>query len=247
MGGASGHAAKPCAQILVEEQEEVDQRHHRQQDTDKVQPHQGTDNVQSEQCAGDPGQILDLDRNKPEQDCGFGVQHGEGEEHGHIDIIGACQRKAETGNQRNQNHGNQGKECARKIKDVELGCAPFPLQRAAEEIIEEKGNNQPEGAAHIAVQSGVGDEQEGDQPPDLAVEQAAEIECEEADGAGIVAGEHVKNVNNGRADHDDLHQVRNAEIGMLITKFVNFAVDALQKNTPPKRSAERALWAKPVK
>ena len=78
------------------------------------------------------------------------------------------------------------------------------------------------------------------------MEQAAEIECEEADGAGIVAGEHVKNVNNGRADHDDLHQVRNAEIGMLITKFVNFAVDALQKNTPPKRTAERVLWTEPV-
>ena len=112
--------------------------------------------------------------------------------------------------------------------------------------MEEKGNDQPEGAAHIAVQSGVGYEQEGDQPPDLTVKQAAEIKREKTDGVFIIAGEHVENVNDGCADHDDFHQVRDAEIGMLITKFVNFAVDVLQRNTPPKRTVERVLWTEPV-
>ena len=89
MGSPPGHTAQPGAQILIEEQEEVDQCHYRQQDADDVQPNQGADNVQSEQRTGKPGQILDLDGEEPEQDCCIRVKHGKGEEHGHVDVIGA--------------------------------------------------------------------------------------------------------------------------------------------------------------
>ena len=45
--------------------------------------------------------------------------------------------------------------------------------------------------------------------------------------------EQVEQIDDHRADHNNLHQIGDAEAGMLIAKFIDFAVDAVQKNTPP--------------
>ena len=63
-----------------------------------------------------------------------------------------------------------------EIIDVEFCGAPFALQRAAQKIIEEQGNDEPERAAHGAGQPRVGHEEEGDDPPHFAPEQMGQVE-----------------------------------------------------------------------
>ena len=71
------------------------------------------------------------------------------------------------------------------------------------------------------------------------MQKGIEIKGQKLDGADVVPCEQVEQIDDNCADHNDLHQIGDAEAGMLIAKFVDFAVDAVQRNTPPNTAENR--------
>ena len=228
VGGGAAFAPHPGREVRAEENEEVEQGDDGQQRAHDVQPDQAAGNTQGKKGGIQPGEVFDFHGHDEQQHRGVRIEHGEGKEHGHVHIIGAGEDIVLPGEQRRQDHARQGEGHAAEIIDVELGRAPFPLQGGADKIVEEQGDDQEKG-----LEAG-GYEDKGDQPPDLAPEQGAQVEGQKADGAVVVSGQKIQEINDRRADDDDLHQIRDPETGMAIAEFIDFSVEQIQIKTPPE-------------
>lgn len=211
-----GFVSDPAEQggkVPREEQEIVQDGNDGDQSYQELTADQIKEDGTGEKRRVDPGQPLDLDRdNEENQEPGLGVEGGEGEEHRQIDIIHGGKARHET---------QQGvEENAHKVEQGELDAAPLPFQGGADHPVEVQRNRQEK---QIAVQ---GDKDEGDQPPDLTVQDLGD--AEEQKLRTVTLAEHVQQIDNHGADDNVVHQMGDAQFRVLITKTVQPRINRTQ-------------------
>ena len=220
IGHPAGFPAHDVHQIVPEEEEVVQNGHHRNEGIAPGPQHQIADDIKQEQGCVQPGQPLDFQRqNAVEQHLHLRVQSGEGEEHGHVHIV----------------HGDAGlegkaddevKDSSQEIKYGEPSGAPLAFQGVANVVIEQSGHGKPQNGEHITgAVATYRHKQEGNDPPHLSMENCTRVEHKQP--RGIAVGEHVQEVDKHIADDNELHQIGNAEAGMFVTEAVQPAGNGL--------------------
>ena len=136
MRDMAGFAANPRQQICAKENKKVQKRGNGQQSGNKIQLQQSADDIKSKQGGVQPGKPFDFYRNDQQEHGHFRIKHGEGEKHGHINIVGAGEGVVNAGHKGGDDDKHQGDENTAKEENVEFGGAPFPLQCGADKIIE---------------------------------------------------------------------------------------------------------------
>ena len=206
--------AEQAGKIARKEQEIVQNGQNGDQCHQEVPADQVLEDGPGKECSIQPGQPLDFHRDEEkDQELCVGVQGGKGKEHGqvHIGHGGVAGQKAQ---QHIQYHTHD-------IEQGELGGAPLPLQRGADHPVQIGGQGEPD---QVAVQ---GNEHKGDQAPDLPVQDVGQGEVEQ--GRKAVLAEHVQQIDQHGTHDDDVHQVGNAEPGMLIAEAVQPGFNGTQR------------------
>ena len=111
---------------------------------------------------------------------------------------------------RQQSQG--GQQRAADVVKGKLGAAPHPLQGLPQPVVEDQGDDQPDtpvcGQQHI-----------GDEPPELPMKYAADIQGQEIQGPG--AGEEAQDVQHGVSADNIPHQARDRQLGVQGAEAVN--------------------------
>ena len=224
---------RPLAEVVdlrPDEHREVQQRHHRQHHVGPVMRADAPDDVKGEQRAVQIRQPLHLHREDEEQQHrGVREQEGEGKEHGQVHVARARHRQVGVaGEQAGQHRAQHRQQHTAEVVEVELGGAPLALQGRADPVVEIQGDEQ-------AQRRGVArHEHEGDDAPDLAVEQGVQVERQKAQRVGVVAlGQQHEDVHRHVAGDDDAHQVGNAETGMRRAEPLHPIIQFFQGEDPP--------------
>ena len=208
----TGAVGDDVVEIRPEKDQEVHQRHHRQQRVDEVKAQQGEEDLQDEPDGVNGGDPLDLDGEDEKDHLHIGIEGGEGQEHGH----GYIARAVDAGVAESivaDDAGEDGQRHAGEIIEVELGGAPFPLEKIADEVAEVQRQQQPQRTC------GSGDEDEGHKTPDLTPQDHSPVKRQKRDGA--VRGELQQQIYKSGTENDVAHQTRNAETGMQAGKTLH--------------------------
>ena len=207
-----------------EEEQEVEQGHDGDDHAHPIEAQQAGEDGEGEEGQVDPGQPLGLHRDdEEEEEAQVGVQGGEGEEEGHVEVgdvhhrIGVI-RAVDEGE--DQAHHDIGRH-ADAVVEGEFRGAPFPLQHVADHIVHVEEQGQPDRSVPCGR-----DEDETDQPPDLPLQDTGGDEGQHG-GAGI-AGEHIQQIDHDVPDDHILHQVGDAQTGVLVAEPVEPSVDGAQ-------------------
>ena len=175
-------------------------------------PHAGAEQVIQGQHHVQRRQPLGLDRqDQIDADQCVGVQGGKGQEQDLVEIAAADDGKRRPQHADHAEHHHQ--HGAGQIEQGELGGAPVLLDGGADKVVEGQADEDPEQRAVG------GQEHPGDQPPQLSLQNELCVEIQHI--AGVVVGEQVQHKYHGHDPHQKLHQVRNAEAGMLQAKAVH--------------------------
>ncbi len=149
-----------------EENEKVEDGHQGEKGIEEVSADQVPEDLPGKIGGVDPGKPFYLHgQDKHKQDLHIGEQNSKSKEHGQIHIV----NRRKTNNETKKNVEDHAGE----KEAVEPGGAPFPLQHAADPVIEISGNDRHEkrGAGNIEIAdakvSCYGDKNKSDQPPDL--------------------------------------------------------------------------------
>ena len=211
-------AAQHPRQVLPEEDQVVQNGDHRQQRPGPGPGEQVADDVIPEQRYVKPGQPLHLQgKDAIQQHLHVRVQSGEGEEQGHVDIIHGHAHIKDKAQDQVQHH-------AQEIEHVEPGGAPLPLQRRTQPIIEKGAHHKPQqGERPTGVKAVQGDQNKGEQPPDLSMEHRTGGKHEHH--GGVATGNDIQYKDDDVADGDVFHQFGNAEVGVVIAEPVQPAGD----------------------
>ena len=218
--GSSPTVGDLVGNVGPEEHKEIQKSHHRQQRTQEVQLDQVLDHNDGKDHAVQQGQPFDLHRDdEHDQKLGVRIEHGKGEEHGEVHIVGAGDPDVLPGDKARDDAGEKRQNHAAEIVKGELGGAPLPLQGISDHVVEVQKDRQPENISGRVVP---GHEEEGHQPPDLKVLDSLPAEAQKADG--LVPGENCQQINDDVADDDELHQIGDAEVGMGIGEPIHSGV-----------------------
>ena len=207
--------AKGLHKIRPEEDEEIENGHKRQEGADPIPGQQTGDNVQSKEGGVDPGQPLDLYRkNIKQQYLHIWVKNGEGKEQGEVDIVHG-------GVSRNQ-AVDDIKHYAAQVEHVEAGCTPFPLQEAADPVIEVGGEDYKENAGTLKKEkiAALGKKYKGDEPPDLPMKNIVPGKIQKSRDPRSQA-EGVQKIDHHISNGNIQHQVRYAKTGMIPAKLID--------------------------
>ena len=202
--GSAGHGAH---KVGTAEDEEVYYRHHGQQ----VCREAAGNDAHYKERGVEIGKVLYLDGQYIEkQHLHLREEHGEGEEHGQIHILGR-QTKAGAGDKIHHKAVKHGKHNAGNEIEVELGRAPILFKGGAYHVIKIHGDKGEKARAG-------GDERKGHDTPDLPAEYQRGIEGEIGIQHRIDRAHKPENyVGYGNI----LHKIGHAEVGVLSAKAFN--------------------------
>ena len=159
-----------------------------------------------------------------EEHARIGIEQGESHEHGEVDVIRAVNGNAVARDEADDARADDGEQHAAQVIRRKLGCAPLPLERRADPVVEIAGDEKIERTRALR------DEDEGDEPPDLPMEKTRERVGEEAQKAAV--REVGQKPQHHVADDNIEHQVGNAEIGVQDTEAVDRTVELVQNGIP---------------
>ncbi len=152
--------------LRPEEDDEVEKRHDRQNGIIADACGNVAENVEEEVEYIEIGEPLHANRNdEHEEHLRIGIEQGESHEHGEVDIICAIDGDAVTRDEADDARADDGEQHAAQIIRRKLGRTPLPLKRRADPVVEVAGDEQVERTRAL------GDEDKGDEPPDLPVQQ----------------------------------------------------------------------------
>ena len=208
--GRAGLARLPGNQAQKragEEDEEVQNGDDRQEiDREGIGDHGGQEIKRIDQ-----GHVFHLDRDKEEEQNGLvGEERGIGEEHRQVKVL-RVDADAQAADEIDQETVKHRQRPADEKIDVELRRTPVLLERAAHPVVEikdEKGEKTRGGRIN----------HKGEQTPDLTAQNQR---CVKAQIAQEHAVGHAENPEDDVRDRQVAHQVRDAEIRMLVTEAVN--------------------------
>ena len=207
--------ADGLSKIAPEEDEEVEDGHDREEGADDIPAQQSGNDLPGEESSVDPGQPLDLDGEDEEQkDLHVRVEGGKGEEEGHVDVVhgGIAGDEAK----------DDVEHYADQVKHIEPGRSPFPLQKRADPVVE---IGRDEGGEETG---GLGEEDEGKDPPDLSPKNGPTAEVEDGGKGDPVEGKGV-NEGNGHIGNGDIkHEIGDPKPGMLPAELIDPLVDGAQ-------------------
>ena len=133
--------------------------------------------------------------------------------------------------QTHQQARDDGQDGPAEVEQVEPGGTPLPLQHGSDPVVEIAAQQQVEGVV------AVGHHQPRHQPPQLALKDVQRDKFQHGQPAGLEheAAQQVDEVHADLGEDDDLHQVGDAEAGMLGTEAVDGTAAFLivQGKTPP--------------
>ena len=209
-------------QLRPDKEQKVEQCCDRQNYTGPVSGGQGGDHNKGIINAVDDGKPFHLNGDDEKQHhLHIREQDSKGQEQGQIDKMGSGQGEAiVSGNKTRDDSADDGENHAGDVIESKACGAPFTFQRRADPVVEIEGEQHEEGAAVH------GEEDKRYDAPNLAPEQAAEIEGQKGQGGGIFGtGEQCQQIHNDIACHHIEHQARDAEVGMPGTESVYGVAD----------------------
>ena len=158
-----------------------------------------------------------------QQHLRVGIEERERHEHGEVDIICTVNGDVVARDEADDARAEDGEQHAAQVIRCKLGCAPLPLERRADPVIEIAAHQQPEGP-RVRRQKA-----EGQQPPELPLLEPRPAEAENGvKGASVKRGEQGEQIEGDVADDDVEHQVRNAEVRMQHAEAVDAAAQRIQ-------------------
>ena len=215
---------KPC-KLGPEENDEIQKRH---DGHDGIVPSAGGNvahNVEEEVEYVNIREPLHADgEDEKQQHLRIGVEKREGHEHGKVDIICTVDGDAVARDQADDARAEDGEQHAAQVIRRKLGRAPLPLERRADPVVEIAGDEK------IERTRALGDEDKGDEPPDLPMEKTRERVGEEAQKVAV--REVGQKPQHHVADDNIEHQVGDAKIRVQDTKAVDRLVEFFQCGIP---------------
>ena len=189
MGEALLLALYTAEQFLAKEQEVVQNSKNGQQGKLPVAGAHVIADVIGEESGIQPGQPLDFERNQTvKKNAGIRIKGGEGEEHGHIDIVHTY---GSVGNQSVKNV----KYHTQYIEQGKSGGTHVMLQRTADPVVEERGHGKEEyigeqTKTRTACTAGGRNQNESDQTPELTGDNGTVVEEQQVGNKAVC--EHIQ-------------------------------------------------------
>ena len=208
-----------------EEDDEVQKRH---DGHDGIVPSAGGNiagDVEEEVEHVDIREPLHADGEKEKQQhLRVGIEERERHEHGEVDIICTVNGDVVARDEADDARAEDGEQHAAQVIRCKLGCAPLPLERRADPVVEIAGDEKIERTCALR------DEDEGDEPPHLTVEKTRKCVGEEAQKVAV--REVGQKSQHHVADDDIEHQVGDAKIRVQDTEAVDRLVEFFQYGIP---------------
>ena len=159
-------------------------------------------------------------------------QGGHREEHGHEQEIPGHADHLIPGDEVHQKAEENCEKPAQENVKIELNSAPILLQQCAHPIVKIKGQQSQK---RVVIKA---DEQEGHQPPELAVEDGPGVKGEVREQCEV-AQQNAQDPGQHAAAHQIADQVRDAEMGVLIGKALHQAHGVFHEITSMKVKSEK--------